>query len=195
MILGSWREGASGSCGCGAERCHEAALLRHDACVRGSRIILGLLAPLALLASSCTGPVETTPPSSTNSLSPQPSPSLEPVTDFSSFSEGLDAAGLTVRRGERGGADFLSDFITVPGQGFVIEDDQVLAFEFPTAKAFDEMRSTIRPRGDTIGTAIINWGDPPRFFGAGRLLVLYFGDKQHTLDTLESFLGQQFAGS
>ncbi len=61
-------------------------------------------------------------------------------------------------------------------------------------RALDEVRSTIRPRGDTIGSAIINWENPPRLYGAGTLLVLYFGNKQRERDALDNLLGPQFAG-
>jgi hypothetical protein len=151
-------------------------------------LILGLVAALTLLGPSCTGQGETTRPSPPNS----PSPSLKAVTDYSSFMDGLETAGFSVRPGGRAG--FPSELLGVLGNEILIDGLPVLAFEFPNEKSLVEMRSTIRPRGDTIGTAIINWSDPPRFYGAGRLLVLYFGDKQRTLDALDGFLGQQFAG-
>jgi hypothetical protein len=87
----------------------------------------------------------------------------------------------------------------VPGRQLFIDDVQASVFEYPTDQALDRVRSAIRPRGDVIpiasgGTAIINW-DPPRFYASGELLVMYFGDKQRTLDALDHLLGAPFAGS
>lgn len=145
---------------------------------------------LMLLGPSCTGQGKTTTPRPTTLPRPQPRPGVQPITDFSSFTAGLDAAGRTVRPGQQR----RSPYLAVPGHELVIGDEPVWAYEFPTAKAFHKLRSTIRPRGDTIGTVIINWTDPPRFFGSGRLLILYFGDEQSTLESLEDLLGPQFAG-
>lgn len=149
---------------------------------------------MILLVSSCTITEEASPSSSTPAGGGAgTTASTEPlrVTDYASFTDALERRGLHVRHGERAG--FPGRLLDVPGQTVFIDGVPVLAFEFPTEKAFAEMRSTIRPRGDTVGQAIINW-DPPHFFGAGKLLVVYFGDKAPTLAALETALGPQFAG-
>lgn len=86
----------------------------------------------------------------------------------------------------------------MPGQQVWIDGKLASVFEYPTEKALDKVRSAIRPRGDQIptadgGLAMINW-DAPHFHGSGKLLVLYFGDKQSTLDALDLLLGAPFAG-
>jgi hypothetical protein len=148
---------------------------------------------LVMFGASCTGAVteKALPPAATSTGTNPATPSAHSVTDYSSFADALGGQGFSVRSAERAG--FPSSLMDVPGKGVLIDGEPVLAFEFPTKKAFDEVRSTIRPRGDTIAGAIINW-DPPRFYGAGRLLVLYFGDKRRAIDALERLLGPQFAG-
>jgi hypothetical protein len=158
--------------------------------VRGFRFALGLL--VVVVVVSCTRQPDP-PPGSTHSPIPRPSPSAPPVTDYGSFLARLDAAGLDVRREGQGRTHFLSRFLEVPGKGLVVEGEPIGAYEFPTEQALGEMRSTISPQGDTVGPAIISW-DPPRFYSVGGLLVVYFGDDEHTLDTLRGFLGPKFAG-
>jgi hypothetical protein len=151
------------------------------------------IASLAVVVSSCTGAKEapSSPASPAATGSGAASPSSREVTDYSSFADALKDQGHSVERGNRGG--FPGGLMDIPGRGEFIDGEPVLAFEFPSTKAFEEMRSTIRPRGDTIGDAIINW-DAPHFYCSGRLIVLYFGDKQRTLDALDTLLGHPFAG-
>ena len=52
----------------------------------------------------------------------------------------------------------------------------------------------VAPDGGSVGTSMMNWIMPPHFFKSGRVLVLYLGDNQTTLNLLEKILGKQFAG-
>ena len=159
------------------------------------------VASVVVLVSSCTGAKESsspaTPAGSSSGTAPSVTPSDQAVIDYASFTDGLEAAGFTVRSGGRTRGLPLS-LLAVPGQRVSIDGVSVSVFEYPTEKALLKVRSAIRPRGDEIptadgGTAIIDW-DPPHFYGAGKLLVLYFGDKQPTIDALNLLLGPQFAG-
>jgi hypothetical protein len=151
-----------------------------------------------VLLASCTGTrTESTSPSSTlgtSSTSPVITASL-PVGDFSSFTQALDAAGFTVREGERLG----SELFAVPGQWVFIDDMRVLTYEYPREEALNEVRSSISRDGYSVptrtgGVAMVEWVATPHLYSAGRLLVLYLGDKQRTLDALDLLLGPQFAG-
>jgi len=170
------------------------AALRDPTVMKASLITVVLV----VLVASCTGTPEEASPSQTTSISPSPeTPSAQRVTDYASFTQALEAAGFGVRPGDRTGLPL--SLLAVPGQQVWIDGKQASVFEYPTEKALDKVRSAIRPRGDEVptaggGTAIINWEDPPRFYGAGKLLVLYFGDKQRTLSALKLLLGPQFAG-
>jgi hypothetical protein len=145
-----------------------------------------------IMLTACTGAREAiSSAASPTVVSPTTAPAASEVRDFSSFADSLRHQGYAIERGGTGG--FPSRLIGLPGQGVLIEGDPVLTFEFPSREAFDEMRSTIRPRGDMIDLTLINW-DRPRFYGSGRLLVLYFGNKQRTIDALGSVLRRKFAG-
>lgn len=161
--------------------------------VRPSPILI-----LALLTLSCTGQVGTTPrPSATESpLESQANP--PEVTDSSSFVQALRAAGFSVRvrPGER--EAFLGRFLRIRGQAVSVGGDHVSAFEFPSARGLTKVMRGISPRGDMLrtsdgGSVIISW-EPPRFYGMGKLLVVYFGDRQGTLQELHRLLGPPFAG-
>ena len=155
---------------------------------------------MALLAAACTRQTEKassspTSPTVTNSLSPETTPSVQPVTDYSSFTSALEADGFTVREGKPAGGDFFA----VPGQTVFIDDVLVSAYEYPDPRTLGDVRSSIGRDGYSVptrtgGIAVVEWVATPHFYGAGRLLVLYVGDERRTLEALDSVLGPQFAG-
>jgi hypothetical protein len=153
---------------------------------------------LIALANSCTGtPTDLTASSTVLTASPSPQePHSRRVSDYASFRAALEADGFVVNRGERTG---LPRMVDIPaGRQLFINGVAVSVFRLPTESAFSRLQSSISPEGDELpakggGNIIISW-ERPHFFGAGTLLVLYFGDKHTTLATLECLLGPQFAG-
>ena len=154
---------------------------------------------VVMFATSCTGSVNVfgSPTSPIGSASPSPkvTPSVQPVTDRATFADALERAGFSVRLGKRTDSDELFR----PAMKMFIDGVQVRAFEYPTAKALDEVRSSVSRDGFTLptrtgGIAIVEWVNPPHFFSAGALLVLYLGDKQRTIGALTEVLGAPFAG-
>jgi hypothetical protein len=114
------------------------------------------------------------------------------VTDIDSFVAALRAAGHNVRRGPS---------VRPPGYGgfgrratrITIDGYVVWAFEFPTASASKKMRSRISKDGQRIGDAAFVWS--PHLYGAGRLIVLYVGNRRTgARDALDDLFGKQFAG-
>lgn len=158
-----------------------------------------LVATLTLvMLASCTGTrTESAPPSSTpGTISPTPATtaSPRPVRDYPSFTQALDAAGFTVREGKRLGGELFT-----PGRSVFIDDVAVQAYEYPNEQALDLVRSSVSPDGYSIptqngGLAMVEWVRTPHLYAAGKLLVLYVGDNQRTLDALALVLGPQFAG-
>ena len=147
------------------------------------------------LGASCTSATEQASPSSTEQVIPPPTETS--LSDHTSLIRALKSAGLAVRLDGRPGAPF--GLLDVSGQAIRVDGKRALIFEYPTEKALEMVRSSIRPRGDQLPTAdgdlaVINWGDAPRFYGSGKLLVLYFGDPQRVLDQLDLLLGPPFAG-
>ena len=159
-----------------------------------------LLVALVLvgLATSCEGSevvVDGLPPSPSSATGtgtgpPNASPEVE-VIDYSSFVAGLEAAGFTAS--PRKPHPYIEAF-TVPARGVFIDGVEVFTFEYPTARAFEKLRSSIRRDGAEVAGTMIHWSEPPRYYGAGRLLVLYHGGTQRTIDALDLVLGPSFAG-
>jgi hypothetical protein len=109
--------------------------------------------------------------------------------------ERLKAAGFRARLGRRTKADE----IFRAGREVFIDEVKVSAFEYPSENAVASFVAATRPRGDIILSptgelVVVQWGDHPHWFDEGRLVVLYVGDKQRTLEALELVLGPQFAG-
>jgi hypothetical protein len=159
-------------------------------------LVAGLF--LFSLGAACTGPQsERAVPSPVAGRSPAPEVSASPlrVSDQASFVDALSAAGFDVRLGQRTGGDHLFR----PGREVLIDGVTVWTYEYPSERALAKVRAFTSRHGDMIltpsgGTAIVEWAGMPHFFGTGALLVLYLGERRHTLDALELVLGRQFAG-
>jgi hypothetical protein len=82
----------------------------------------------------------------------------------------------------------------------IIDGAEVRAYEYPSQQALARFQASVSDDGYSIpmregGVAMVEWVEPPHFYGAGRLLVVYFGERQRTLDALDLVLGPQFAGA
>jgi hypothetical protein len=168
--------------------------------VRQRGLLLSLVAAAAMVGATACSEADTaasTPSvgslSGARSSSPQASPSPVQVVDFDSFTQALEAAGFEVSVGDRVNHTLFAP----PRQAVLIDGVDVGTYEYSTDEALDEVRSSVSPGGDSLttpdgATTVVNW--VPHFFSGGRLLVLYLGHNQRTLDALELVLGPQFAG-
>jgi hypothetical protein len=152
-----------------------------------------VVASVITFAASCTSDVLIEdPPSPSETATPA---TTDPVTDYASFIEAMDSAGLAV--GTRGGPG-LQRLLGVPGHRLVV-GGAMYAHEYPSEQALSDFQDSVSPDGGSIptsdgkGTLIVEWA-PPRFYSKGRLLVLYFGNNRSTLDALDRLLGPPFAG-
>ncbi len=169
---------------------------------RVMRVRLTAALALVMLGVSCTGSraedASSSPTPATGPISPSATatPPAQPATDYSTFTHALEAAGFAVREGKLAPGDPFQE----PARILFIDGVEVRTMEYPSQKALDGSRASISRDGYSIptksgGIAMVEWIAPPHFYGAGKLLVLYLGDKQSTLDALELILGPQFAGS
>ena len=146
------------------------------------------LASSAILLAACTG----SPNEAPTGLHPRPPSAAESpvvVTDLASFTDALESAGQTVRVGGRTG---LEDVFGVRGRAVRFSGTLVMAFDYPTEKDFEALRSSVNKRGDMVGPAIIDWLNP-HLYGAGTLIVVYLGKNSAAIGTLEELLGPQFS--
>lgn len=143
------------------------------------RFLLILILMFAYGLSACTQSAPSIP--STGSLS---------VEDQASFLAALQAAGATAETGDA----ITQDFFSVEGQVVRVNGAELQIFEYADAAAMEADASQVAPDGGSIGTSMVTWIDPPHFYKAGRIIVLYLGNDQAILDLLDKVLGPQFAG-
>lgn len=110
--------------------------------------------------------------------------------DTTNFIDKLTDSGASVELRESVSQPFLS----VQGQILRVNGEDVQVFEYPDPTVLQADTSQISPDGSSTSTTMITWIATPHFFSSGRLLVLYVGDNDDLLSTLEQMLGPQFAG-
>lgn len=110
--------------------------------------------------------------------------------DRSALIEAFRGAGAEVEVGDK--IDQL--FFSVEGQIIRLNGEDVQVFEYETAEIMESDSAQVAPDGGSIGTSMVTWVASPHFYRAGRIIVLYVGDNQSTIELLEGVLGAQFAG-
>jgi hypothetical protein len=161
-----------------------------------SQILTVLLLMFTLVVSGCAGnsagnttatsPAAPTEPPATESPATE-SPAVE---DHHSLVAALEASGATVETGE----PISQAFFSPEGSIIKVNGADVQVFEYESAEAMESEASQVAPDGGSIGTTMVTWIDPPHFYKAGRIIVLYVGSDEAVLDLLEKALGPQFAG-
>ena len=118
---------------------------------------------------------------------------IAPADDLAGLVESLQQAGFDTPEQEE--TNMLeSRFFDVPGVALVVPGRRILAFEFADESQAGAQAALVSADGSGIGNKFVGWRDTPHFFSRGRLIVIYQGDDQKTLDALEETLGPQFAG-
>lgn len=112
------------------------------------------------------------------------------VDDQASFLAALQTEGATTEAGE----PIVQDFFSVEGQIVNVNGADLQIFEYPDAVAMEQDASLVAPDGGSIGTSMVTWIDPPHFYKAGRIIVLYLGNDAVFLELLNKVMGTQFAG-
>lgn len=146
---------------------------------------------LSLLLAAC-GPtaLPETGGSSTTSPLPTTAPTTEPqgsgLADIAGLEQALRGSGATVERGEA----FSPNFFVAQAQKLSVNGTEIQVFQFEDEAAARAAAATIQNNGYTIGTAMVEWVDPPSFWLDGRLIVLYVGRDQTMIDRLTGVLGE-----
>lgn len=83
----------------------------------------------------------------------------------------------------------------VPARHVTVDGEVVQVFEYRSATTAETEAGRISPDGTTIGPHRIEWVDPPYFYRADRLVVLYVGRSEAVQRALEAVLGSPFAGT
>jgi hypothetical protein len=147
-----------------------------------SPILSVLLLVLALVVSGCGNTA------TANMVTASPEPLA--VEDQASLIAALQAAGATVEVGD----SISQDFFSPEGNIIKVNGADVQVFEYESADAMENESSQVAPDGGSIGTSMVSWMDTPHFYKTGRIIALYVGSDQTSLDLLEMVIGPQFAG-
>jgi hypothetical protein len=151
------------------------------------RISLSLIGLILVVAVGCATGGEKSPGPGQD----QPKQSKSgPVTDYSSLVKSLRASGA----GATAAGDVDQPFFSIKGVMIKVHGEDVQVFQYANAAAAGAEATPISRDGMAVGTRKIFWVGAPHFYKQGRLLVLYVGNNDKILKTLEAVLGQQFAG-
>lgn len=149
-----------------------------------NKIALFLVGGLALLLAACGGSPTQLPPN------PADLADLADIDGLADLEEALRARGAAVELGE----SVNQPFILVPGQTIFLDGVEVQAYEFVTEGSRQEVSSTITESGEVTGVNLPEWEDIPNFWAQGRLIVLYVGRDEPTIDLLSFVLGPPITG-
>ena len=117
-------------------------------------------------------------------------PDDEDVLDYERLLQALRQSGLSAQPA----GQVSQPFFSVPSRLIAIDADQVQVLEYPHERSAQADAARISPDGSTVGNSHVDWVAPPHFYRAGRLLVLYVGNRADAKAALERLLGPQFAG-
>ncbi|MEX2162078.1 MAG: hypothetical protein WD751_09200 [Anaerolineales bacterium] len=139
--------------------------------MKNIRLYFSFLPALALLLAACA------------------SPQTSACDTVDGFVAALRAEGIEVEIAEQ----FSQEFFSVPAQRLVVNGDDIQVWAYADPASASTESSQITGAGYIIGLAMIDWIAQPHFFQCGKLIVLYLGEDQETLATLQSLLGPQLA--
>ncbi len=157
---------------------------------------------VALTLTACSGGSSGSPTAPTSNASAisitgsggpsGPSDRSDPgiVSDYASLVNALRAAGAAVNP-----AGAVSQpFFAPQGQVLSVDGEDVQVFEFASAEEADTVSQSISADGSSIGTSMVGWVAPPRFYKAGQPSVICVGSDSGVISALQAAMGSQFAG-
>ncbi len=110
--------------------------------------------------------------------------------DLDTLVDQLEATGATV---EMTGT-VSQPFFTPEGQVITINGQDVQVFEYENEAAAKVEAGLVSADGSSVGTSMMSWMATPHFYNSGKLIVLYVGDHNDTIELLAGILGPQIAG-
>lgn len=116
--------------------------------------------------------------------------SIDEYTSALDLADYLQSQGETVTVGQTVSETGMNALATE----MVLNGQQVLVFEYSDDDAAEEDADRIATDGLAIDGQAVTWPGEPHFYMQDHLLVLYIGNDENTLDTLEDALGGQIAG-
>jgi hypothetical protein len=169
--------------------------------------------PFALLAlmivgAACAG---TAPATSSPDFVPIPSaggPTASPLLDVSPAPSAVPSPTPSFRHGAQGLVDDLIDLgrdaeLSGAADGQPLANEQLIVctggedvrvFSYSTEADRAAASRRIDPDDPSnVGTAIVEWAGSPKFWQRDRIIVLYLGTDEMTVDALTALMGEPFA--
>ncbi len=112
------------------------------------------------------------------------------IQDYASLVEAFKAQGVAAQPGE----EIDDPVFAIKGRAVNLPNARLQVIEYATEAQAQAVAATITPDGFGVGNAQVEWVEPPHFYRANRMIVLYFGQDEATLALLPRVLGPQFAG-
>lgn len=150
-------------------------------------LLTALLLSAALLISCARAPGGDEP---SGDFQAAPDPVGAPVETYEELTAALGHRGSTVNTLE----SIEQPFFEPVGQGLEVDGHQIQVFEYASVEDALAAAQGISADGSSIGTTMVSWVETPHFFTSGTLIVLYVGDAQTVLETLQAIMGPQIAG-
>jgi hypothetical protein len=80
-------------------------------------------------------------------------------------------------------------FFDVNARVLTVNNHDIQVFEFADVEARRASEAAISAGGETIGNFRPNWINEPHFWSQGRLIVLYVGEDEETIELLDEVMG------
>ena len=182
--------------------------------LRNARPLWAVLFATALLVSACGGDSTPTAPSGEEAL--DGSQDLSQLDDRAADGTG-DAPGIApgepnpaapltsvdglVQQLQGLGADVTYDtdpleegLFGTAAHVLRVDGHEVRAFVYDSVEDLKADAARISPDAGMLGDTPVRWMEAPRFYARGSVMVLYVGVEERVIETLETLLGQPFAG-
>ena len=143
---------------------------------------------VSIFAISCTATQEAG--LSEASLSEVSLPEVDAVGTYEWLITALSSNGTTVEPLPT----ISQPFFEPEGQVIKVDGQEVQIFEYANEEEAASAAASINDTGSSVGTTMISWLATPHFFQSGNLIVLYVGDVDTVVASLQSVLGPQIAG-
>ncbi|HVQ39768.1 MAG TPA: hypothetical protein VMS31_19665 [Pyrinomonadaceae bacterium] len=85
-------------------------------------------------------------------------------------------------------------FFSVPGRILKVNNEAVQVLAYSNIATAESEAKRVSVDGKTIGNSKPSWMSTPHFFKSQKMIVIYVGDDQTILKTLQAVMGHQFAG-
>ena len=144
---------------------------------------------LLLIVAQSKGCGSSKPPAS-NQPTPASTEERAQAIDLTRLVDSLRANGAKVELG----GEVSQPFFSVKGKSLKVNGSDIQVFEYPDARTAQGQASLVSADGSEVGRSKIGWVAPPHFYKADRIIVLYLGDNQEVIKSLDAVLGKQFAG-